>query len=46
MYINAINFLFNQHHCGTNNLKLNYILRILHVDDNYYHGVSSIVMYT
>jgi hypothetical protein len=28
-------FLFNQDHHGTNNLKLNYILRILHVDDNY-----------
>ena len=31
----SLTFLFIQHHRGTNNLKLNYILRLLHVDDNY-----------
>jgi hypothetical protein len=31
----SLSLLFNQHHRGTNALKLNYILRILHVDENY-----------
>ena len=31
----SLTFLFNQHHRGTNNLKLNYIVRLLHVDGYY-----------